>query len=87
MIRVGHIQIEPLSSKHYSTNLSVEVGGNGWDKGGYRFTITISGVGTQPSIREYEKGYYEDDGMNHVESQEHYELAVVIMDALRKFSS
>lgn len=83
-MRIGKIQLTPLPTKHYSTEIQVEVGGNGWDEEGRNFLISISGAGSKPSVREYEKGYYPEDGMNHVESEEHYELATLIMEALRK---
>jgi len=84
-VRIGKLKLKELPSKHYSTEIEVEVGGNGWDEGGTMFRIYICGSGTEPSLREYEKGYYPDDGMDHVESEEHYKLAMIIMEALRKY--
>lgn len=82
-MKIEELRLEPLSSKHYSTDITVKTG-NGWDKSGPTFTISLSGMGTKPSVREYEKGYGPDDGMNHVESEELYELATIILEALRK---
>ena len=84
MGRIGKVQLKPLPSKHYSTDVEVEVGGNGWDELGRTFRIEICGTGSKPSVREYERGYCAEEGMNHVESEEHYYLASVILEALRK---
>jgi len=84
--RIGEVKLEELSSKHYSTDIKVEVGGKRWDEGGRLFHIGIYGIGTTPSHREYEKGCYSDDDMNHVESEEHYQLAMIIMKALRDYN-
>lgn len=82
-MRIGKVKLEPLESKHYSTRVIVEVGGNGYDEEGPYFTVEISGTGSRPSTREYEKGYYPEDGMGHVESEEHMYLATRILEALR----
>lgn len=87
MTQIGKIKLRPLGLKHYDTQIEVEVGGDGWDEEGEFFLVSISGTGSKPSVREYEKGYYPEDGMDHVESQEHYELATLIMEALRKKTS
>lgn len=80
-MKLGEIHLKPLSFKHYETEVEVEaeVGGC-WTT----FKISISGEGSKPSFREYEKGYHPDDGMDHVESEEHLFLATRILEALRK---
>lgn len=87
-MRIGKVKLVPLESKHYSTEIEVEVGGNDWDKVGTNFKITIAGYGSKPSMREYEKGCYSlqliGEGMDHVESEEHYQLASIILEALTK---
>jgi len=84
-MKIGRVKLKELPSKHYSTDIEVEVGGNGWDEEGKMFRIDICGSGTNPSCREYQKGYYPEDGMDHVESEEHYQLAMIILKALREY--
>jgi len=84
-MRVG-FKLKPLRSKYYSTELIVWVGRNSWDKVGVPMRVSISGAGSCPSTREYERGYDPDEGMDHVESEEAYQLVKIIMEALRKHS-
>jgi len=79
---ISKIELTPLEGKHYQTELQVWVNGNNWDDDGLPFQIAIAGTGTKPSIRELEKGYYPDEGMNHVESKEHLMLAEFVLEAI-----
>jgi len=79
---ITKVELTPLRSKHYETQLTVWVGGNGWDNDGIPFTLSIAGMGTKPSVRELERGYYTDEGMNHVESKEHLLIAEAVLEKL-----
>jgi len=82
-MKTSKIEVLPLDSKYYSTEIRLKLNGNGWDFEGTDAGITIWADGDNPSIRELEKGYYSDDGMNHVETEEAYRLAMAIVKALK----
>lgn len=79
---ITKVELSPLKSKHYATQLIVWVGGNGYDNDGIPFSVSITGMGTSPSVRELEKGYYIDEGLDHVESKEHLLIAESILEKL-----
>jgi len=79
---ITKIELTPLRGKHYETQLTVWVGGNDWDSDGTPLQISIAGMGSRPSVRELERGYYTDEGMNHVESKEHLLVAEAILEKL-----
>ena len=81
---ITKVELTPLKGKHYETQLTVWVGGNNYDYEGVPFRISIAGMGSLPSVRELEKGYYTDEGMNHVESKEHLLIAEAILEKLLK---
>ena len=64
--------LRPLSSKHYSTELSLVVNVAGWN---YNINIDISGYAPIASTRELARGWEPDQGMDHVESEVHYRIA------------
>lgn len=76
-MKIDKVELEPLRSKWYSTKIEVVAEGK-------LFSIEVRGAGSSPSPREYENGYLPDEGMDHVESDEVYRMALVIMEALRK---
>lgn len=76
-MKIDKVELEPLRSKWYSTRIEVTAEGK-------PFSIEVSGTGSSPSPREYENGYFPDEGMDHVESDEVYRMALVIMEALKK---
>lgn len=79
-MKIKSVTLEPLRGKHYSTDLVVEV----YDDFGFPndIVITISGYYPSPSKREIDKGWEPDDGMDHVETQAEYALALIIKEAL-----
>lgn len=81
-MRVTRVKLETLETKHYSTNVTVWLDGDGWTTDGTPFSISISGYGKKPSDRELEKGYDVYEGMNHVESEEHLAIARAILQQL-----
>lgn len=78
-MRIKNVKLTPLPSKHYETVVEVTVG---QDWGDSIFKVSISGYGSNPSIRELENGEYPCDGMNHVESDVHLFLAEAIYSKL-----
>ena len=79
---ITKVELTPLRGKHYETQLTVWVGGNNYDYEGVPFNISISGMGSLPSVRELENGYHTDEGMDHVESKEHLLIAEAILEKL-----
>lgn len=71
-MKLENFKMEPLKSKHYSTDIPLEVNGN-------NFLIRISGNGTKPSKREIDRGWEPEHGMDHTESEEHTYLASLIL--------
>lgn len=68
-------KIKPLSGKYYGTEIE--------NDNGDRICIWTS-FSTHVSVRELEKGWDEDCGYDHYESQKDYEYALVICDVLNK---
>lgn len=79
-MKIKSVTLEPLRGKHYSTDIIVEV----YDEWGCAndIVITISGYYPSPSQREIDKGWEPDDGMDHVETEAEYGLALIIKEAL-----
>lgn len=77
------VTIKPLSWKHYETELVVEV----YDQFGFSndVSISISGDYPAPSQRELDNGWEPDDGMDHVETEAEYVVALIIKEALEKW--
>lgn len=82
-MKIKSVTLEPLRSKHYSTDLVVEV----YDQFGFPndICITISGYYPKPSQREVDKGWEPDYGMDHVETEAEHILALIIKEALEKW--
>lgn len=79
-LTVVDVEILPLRQKHYSTELVVTVDVGGWQ---YDMRISITGYAPNPSTREIKAGWEPDFGMDHVESETHWQMAKVIQRALR----
>lgn len=79
-MKIKSVTLEPLRGKHYHTEILVEV----YDEWGMPndIWINISGYYPSPSQREIDKGWEPDDGMDHVETQAEYGLALIIKEAL-----
>jgi len=85
MTKVNKIRLVPLEGKYYSTEIDLYVDGDGWTSDGYAMRVVVCGGShSGPSQREYERGYYTDEGMNHVESKAAYDIALAICEALRE---
>jgi hypothetical protein len=82
-VKIKEVTLEPLRSKHYTTDLTVRLMNS--DLEVFRYNISISGYSSTPSVRETDRGWEPDDGMNHVEGQEHHILALIIKEALEKW--
>ena len=76
------MQLESLENKHYDTRIRVWLDGDHYESLGQEFLISISGLGVSPSYRELEREYYPEEGMNHIESEQHLFLAQEIIKAL-----
>lgn len=81
-MKVKKISIEPLESKHYSTNLVISVA----DEIGIIYDIGVEVYGYYPeaSQRAVDKGWEPDWGMDHVESSAVYKIALAIEEALKE---
>jgi len=82
-MKIKSVTLDPLQGKHYSTELVVEV----YDEGGFPndLFISICGYYPKPSQREIDKGWEPDDGMDHVETEAGYVLALIIKEALERW--
>jgi hypothetical protein len=78
-MKVVDVNILPLESKHYSTDLSVDVDVDGHI---YTMLVSISGYAPRASIREVDRGWEPDWGMDHIESETHFALAHMIASSL-----
>ena len=79
-MKVLHVGISPLPSKHYYTEVIVKLVGS---KGLANMRIEISGYYPEPSRRELENGWESEFGMDHVENEAHLVLAEMIVEALK----
>lgn len=78
-MKVISAEVEELPSKHYSTDVFVEVLVEGLP---CCFTISIGGYAPKASRREVERGWEPEWGMDHVESETHLALAEAIVSKL-----
>lgn len=76
-MKLESIEIKPLESKHYSTDIDVVF----YD--GSFCGVSVFGRGFYPSERELLNGWEPEDGLNHVETGVVYEVAQVIEKALK----
>ncbi len=83
-IVVSEVFIEPLPSKHYSTDLSVDVVVDGET---YTMSISIFGYAPNASYREKARGWMPDWEMDHTESEAHIYLAHKIAGVLQELRS
>lgn len=72
----SEITLEPLEGKYYETVILVDLGNHR----GLR--ISIGGWGGEASEREKKNGWEPDYGMDHVETQDAYEVAKKIVKLL-----
>jgi hypothetical protein len=78
-MKVIYVNISPLPSKHYSTDLEVGVLVDGQE---HTMVVSIAGYAPHASHREKLKGWEPDWGMDHTESETHLALAHLIANAL-----
>jgi hypothetical protein len=80
MVKIKSVNLHELASKHYATGISVEF----TDESGFTYDafIEVSGYSPQPSKRAIDQGWEPDWGMDHVEGQVQYEIALAIVEAL-----
>lgn len=76
-MKLESIEIKPLKSKHYSTDINVVF------SDGSFCGVSVFGEGFYPSERELLNGWEPEDGLNHVETDVVYEVAQVIEKALK----
>jgi hypothetical protein len=81
MLDIVGVEVLPLESKHYSTDVRVEVKGSVGKH--YSLIVSISGYYPVPSAREIQRGWEPDWGMDHTESSAHWFIARTIEKALR----
>jgi hypothetical protein len=82
-MKIKSVTIEPLSGKHYGTEVFVKV----FDQFGFSndISISISGYYPAPSQREIDNGWEPDEGMDHVETEAEHVIALIIKEALEKW--
>lgn len=80
-MKVKSVELKPLSSKHYSTEVSVYVE----DAFGQEYVVSVEiyGYFPAPSQRELDRGWEIDYGMDHVETHAEYTIALAIVKALK----
>jgi hypothetical protein len=71
------VEIAPLKGKHYSTNVEADIGNF------ENIVVEIYGQNRKPSQREIDNGWEPDDGMEHVEGDKVYEVALRIIGLLK----
>ena len=79
-MKIKSVTLEPLRFKHYATEIIVEV----YDEFGFPndMCVSVSGYFPSPSQREIDKGWEPDYGMDHVETEAEYKIALAIVEAL-----
>lgn len=79
-MKIKEVFLKELEGKHYSTEVCIFVD----DFSGkiYPFRIDLCGYYPQPSFREYMSGWEPEMGMDHVENEAQYKIALAIVDAL-----
>ena len=81
-MKIKSVELKPLTnSKYYETTVDIIVESVPRDE---HITVNIYGGYSTPSEREIELGWEPDYGMDHTESQETYEIAKKIIEALNK---
>lgn len=78
-MKVLNVFIRPLETKHYATDVEVEVEVDGEQ---YPLVVSIAGYAPKPSIRARLQGWEPDRGMDHVESESHHMIAQLIASTL-----
>lgn len=77
-MKIEKVVLEELRGKYYSTEIVA------YTEGHDPTYISIVGYGNgKPSQRELDRGYNEDYGMDHVESDSSYQVALKILEALK----
>ena len=71
-------EIEPLKGKHYSTKVSIQL------PNGEYIGVEVYGCNKNPSQREIDNGWEPDYGMDHVEGDKVYEVAIKIKALLEE---
>lgn len=80
-MKIKDVILEPLESKHYLTEVVVYVEdahGREWTVG-----VDIHGYYPNPSQREFDDGWEPDRGMDHVETEAEYKIALAVAEALK----
>ena len=72
------IGILPLDSKHYSTRIEAYL------PDGEFIGVEVFGYNHKPSTREIEHGWDPDEGMDHVEGDKVYSVALKIRELLEE---
>jgi hypothetical protein len=80
-MNVVAVNLRPLPSKHYSTEIGLVVNLDGHN---YNLYIEISGYAPVASTREIARGWDPEDGMDHTESEAHYRIAKAICACLKE---
>lgn len=80
-MKVKEVILRPLDGKYYETEVAVYFSERGRDHG--CVNIRLSGYSREPSQRERERGYYEGERLDHVESEAAHKVALVILRALK----
>jgi hypothetical protein len=79
-IHNGGVILKDLEGKFYATEIEVK-----HPRCKQPFIITIAGAGSKkPSIRELERGWTPDKGMDHVESELHLDLALLTIAGITR---
>lgn len=80
-MKIKQVELKPLASKHYSTEISVYVEDALGQE--YSLGIEVYGYFPAPSQRELDGGWDIDYGMDHVETHAEYEIALAIVEVLK----
>jgi hypothetical protein len=78
-MKVIDVNLMPLPSKHYSTDVWVTVSVEGHE---YSLLVSVAGYAPKASSREIERGWEPDWGMDHTESEAHLDIAQRVVTAL-----
>lgn len=81
MVKVKEVFLKELQGKHYTTEVAVVVEHE--DGSVYLLGVDVYGYFPRPSQREIDKGWEPDYGVDHVESEAEYKVALAIVEALK----
>lgn len=73
---IKDVYIMPLDCKYYDTQMVVLF------DDGEKLHISVSGYSSNPSVREINRGWERDHGMDHVEGVKAYKTAQLILRVL-----